>query len=174
MKFGRHLHDQGTALRAAIHATRRNFNPVMRIGALSEGRAEKAALERSCAPSHRAGKSLFPQRVWHHVKRPQFPLAVQGDASGVFTPAPPMPEPGLGMAGPRNEPSAMTNPDDADNRSRLSLATIPMRANGRSSETRLKVQAFRRCHCGSSSTGDGLCLEGTMMTCLAQPTGDAL
>ena len=43
-KCGRHLLDQGTALRQPIAARCMNFNPVTRIGAFSEGRAEKAAL----------------------------------------------------------------------------------------------------------------------------------
>jgi hypothetical protein len=44
MNTGRHLLDQGTALRQPIANWRRNCNPVTRIGAFSEGRAEKAAL----------------------------------------------------------------------------------------------------------------------------------
>lgn len=106
------------------------------------------------------GKAVGPQRVGCHVKRPQVPLPAIRDASGVFTPAPPMLEPSLGITGPRNVPTARSKLDDAEYRSRLSLATIPMRAKGRSRINEAKGSGVPSLLSkGSTSTGDGLCPE---------------
>ena len=117
---------------------------------------KKLPWDESALRASSAGKRLVPQRVGHHVKRPQVLSPVMRDASGVITPAPPMLEPSLGITGPRNVPPAKVTPDDADNRSRLSLATIPKRATGRSRINEAKGSGDPSLPCGSTSTGDGL------------------
>lgn len=104
---------------------------VMRIGA-SPPHQKKLPWNSPRASSRifATGKGECPQRVGCHVKRPQVPLTAIGDASGVFTPAPPMREPRLGMAEPRN---AARKCDPG--RRRQSVETIaghdPERAKGR-------------------------------------------
>ena len=135
---------------------------VMRIGAFPIYRKKLPRIESALRAATATGKAVGPQRVGCHVKRPQVPLPAIRDASGVFTPAPPMLEPSLGITGPRNVPTARSKLDDAEYRSRLSLATIPMRAKGRSRINEAKGSGVPSLLSkGSTSTGDGLCPERT-------------
>ncbi len=86
----RHVPVQRAALQNAITCAAGTFNPVMRVGAFSEGLAEKAALDAGYSPTPR-GKIPTPQRAGHPRKtdgshRQLFPVT-SGTGSGSQCPA---------------------------------------------------------------------------------------